>query len=98
MNCFQVQKKGLKILKLGFELLGNNGVALIQIRYSDGNNSQKSKRWGYKFHPYSMTSYTIEEFWESSKMIGFEPLGIFLKPFQPLVNDRRYAYFFLMKK
>jgi ubiquinone/menaquinone biosynthesis C-methylase UbiE len=88
---------GLTILKLANRMLKEDGVALIHIRYNDGKKGQQSKRWGYKLHPYVMTTYTIEEFWEKSKEFGFEPLGIFLKPDQPLVNDYNYAYFFLKK-
>jgi 2-polyprenyl-3-methyl-5-hydroxy-6-metoxy-1,4-benzoquinol methylase len=88
---------GLTVLKLANKMLKAEGVALVHIRYNDGKTGLRSKRWGYKLHPYVMTTYTIEEFWEKSKELGFEPLGIHLKPQQPLVNDHNYAYFFLKK-
>jgi 2-polyprenyl-3-methyl-5-hydroxy-6-metoxy-1,4-benzoquinol methylase len=88
---------GLTILNLANKMLKNEGIALIQIRYNDGKKGMRPKRWGYKLQPYVMTTYTIEEFWENSKELGFEPLGIYLKPHQPLVNDYNYAYFFLRK-
>ena len=90
---------GLTVLNLANKMLKNDGIAFIQIRYNDGRRKgMKSKRWGYKFHPYRMTTYSLEEFWKNSKEYGFEPLGIYLKPEQPLVVDHSYAYFFLKKK
>jgi len=89
---------GLTVLKLANKILKNGGIAFVHIRYNDGKKGFKSKRWGYKFHPYNMTTYTLEEFWEESKDLGFEPLGIYLKPDQPLVRDKWYAYYFLKKK
>ena len=89
---------GLNILKIAYKILRNGGIAFIQIRYCDNRKGLRPKRWGYKLQPYSMTTYTLEEFWENSKNQGFEPSGIFLKPYQPLVNDNFYAYYFLKKK
>lgn len=89
---------GLSVLNLANKMLKNEGIAFIQIRYSDGKKGIKSKRWGYKFHASYMTTYTLEEFWEYSKEFGFEPLGVYLKPIQPLVHEQCYAYFFLRKK
>jgi len=88
---------GIKILQLAFDMLKTGGVALIQIRYHDGIKNLKSRKWDYKSNPYLMTTYTIEEFWNQSVEIGFTPLGIYLKPVQPLVNDFQYAYYFLRK-
>jgi SAM-dependent methyltransferase len=89
---------GLKVLKLANKMLKHGGIALVQIRYNDSRKDLKPKRTGYKFNAYHMTSYTIEEFWETSVECGFEPIGVFLKPRQPLVNDFCYAYYFLKKK
>jgi hypothetical protein len=89
---------GLTVLNLANKLLKDNGIAFIQIRYNDGKKGIKPKRWGYKFHASSMTSYTLEEFWEYSKEFGFEPLCLYLQPTQPLVHEQCYAYFFLRKK
>jgi len=96
-ELFPSPEYGIKVLKLANELLKENGIAFIQIRYNNGKRLRKSKKWGYFNHPYSMTTYTLEEFWEKSKVCGFEPLGIYLKPHQPLVNDNCYAYYFLKK-
>lgn len=91
------QSYGLQILKLANAMLKDNGIAFIQIRYSDGKRWLKPKRWGYSQHPYIMNTYTLEDFWEKTKECGFEPIGIYLKPHQPLVNDSYYAYYFLKK-
>jgi 2-polyprenyl-3-methyl-5-hydroxy-6-metoxy-1,4-benzoquinol methylase len=97
-ELFPSPKYGLNVLNLANKMLSSNGIAFIHIRYNDVKKELKSKRWGYKLHPYIMTTYTLEEFWESSKECGFEPLGIYLTPKQPLVNDSSTAYFFLKKK
>jgi cyclopropane fatty-acyl-phospholipid synthase-like methyltransferase len=96
-ELFPSPEYGINVLKLANEMLKENGMAFIQIRYNDGKKWLKSKRWGYNQHPYTMTTYSLEEFWEKSKECGFDPLGIYLKPYQPLVNDNWYAYYFLKK-
>jgi 2-polyprenyl-3-methyl-5-hydroxy-6-metoxy-1,4-benzoquinol methylase len=88
---------GLTVLKIANKILKDEGIAFIQIRYNDGRKDLKPKHWGYKLQPYIMTSYSLEEFWKISIEYGFEPLCIYLKPYQPLVNDSCYAYFFLKK-
>ncbi len=94
---FPSPEYGLKVLRLANKMLRNEGIAFIHIRYNDDRKSLKSKHYGYKLHPYLMTTYTLEEFWENAKINGFQPLGIFLTPSQPLVRDSSYAYFFLRK-
>lgn len=97
-ELFPSPSYGLNVLQLANKLLRDNGIAFIHIRYNDGRIELKSKQSDYKKNAYFMTTYTLEEFWEKSKEFGFEPLGIFLKPKQPLVGDRCYAYYFLKKK
>lgn len=97
-ELFPSPEYGLTVLKLANKMLKTEGISLIHIRYNDGKKGLRPKRWGYKLHPYGMTTYALEEFWEKSKECGFEPLGIYLKPHQPLVDDTNYAYFFLKKK
>lgn len=97
-ELFPSPEYGLKVLGLANKMLRNDGIAFIHIRYNDGRKELKSKHYGYKLHPYLMTNYTLEEFWEKVKNYGFQPLGIFLTPSQPLVRDGSYAYYFLKKK
>lgn len=96
-ELFPSSEYGLNILKLANLMLKKDGIAFVHIRYNDGRESLKSKKWGYNLHPYIMTTYTLEEFWEKSKDCGFEPLCIYMKPDQPLVDDKYYAYYFLKK-
>ncbi len=44
-----------------------------------------------------MTTYRLDDFWEIAKQCGFKPHAIHLVPKQPLVQDERYAYFFLVR-
>jgi hypothetical protein len=44
-----------------------------------------------------MTTYRIEEFWAMAVARGLRPEQVVLEPEQPLVQDRRYAYFLLRK-
>jgi len=44
-----------------------------------------------------MTTYQLPEFWEAAKACGFIPHAMSLMPKQPLINDERYAYVFLVK-
>lgn len=96
-ELFPSSEYGMNILKLANSMLKKGGIAFVHIRYNDGRESLKSKKWGYNVHPYIMTTYTLEEFWERSKECGFEPICIYMKPYQPLVNDKYYAYYFLKK-
>ena len=97
-ELFPTPEYGLKILKIAHGMLITGGVACIQIRYNDCRRKMYSKKWGYKINAYQMTTYTIEEFWNSALETGFEPVSIVLQPKQPLVNEQCYAYYFLKKK
>lgn len=89
---------GLRILNIANKILKNDGVALIQVRYSDGRMDKYATKSKYSKNPYNMTTYTIEEFWNHAISHGFEPVGVVLKPVQPLVNDQHYAYYILAKR
>jgi len=89
---------GLIILKIANTILKKDAIALIQIKYNDGKKLCCTKRWRYKDNPYNMTAYSIEQFWNYAVEYGFEPIGVTLKPKQPLVNDQHYAYYILRKK
>jgi ubiquinone/menaquinone biosynthesis C-methylase UbiE len=91
------QEYGNKILKIAYQLLKENGIALIQIKYSTQSPYTLSKKWNYNENLTSMTTYPIEQFWSLSEECGFKPQAIKLVPKQPLVDDERYAYFCLLK-
>ena len=83
---------GVKITKLAYELLNDNGIALIQIRYSDGSKALRPKRNHYAKNAITFTSYNIAEFWDICFQAGFEPLAISLE------LSPKYAYFYLKKR
>jgi SAM-dependent methyltransferase len=91
------QEYGIKLLKIAYQLLKNNGMALIQIKYSTEAPHTQSKKRDYNKNMTSMTTYSIEQFWTLAEECGFKPQAIKLVPKQPLVDDERYAYFFLLK-
>jgi SAM-dependent methyltransferase len=88
---------GLRVLTVAHGLLRHRGIALIQIRYNNGEHEQRSLRFGYKKHPALMTTYLIEEFWRKCVAAGFNPLFVTLLPDQPELHENRYAYFALQK-
>ncbi|QOV90335.1 class I SAM-dependent methyltransferase [Humisphaera borealis] len=87
---------GVRILKIANQLLRPGGMAYIQIKYTT-NLATRSRRWGYRFGVANMTTYRLDEFWETAKDCGFTPHAIHLMPKQPLVHDERYAYFAMTK-
>ncbi len=57
---FPSKDYGARVMKIAAILLAPNGVALVQIRYDDGNPAYRSKRRDYKRNAISFTSYRIE--------------------------------------
>jgi len=88
---FPSKEYGVRITKLAYELLSDEGVALIQIRYDDGSDKFKPKRRDYHKNAITFTSYHLDEFWEIALDIGFKPLCISL-------DSSNYAYYFMRKK
>ncbi len=95
-ELFPSEAYGLKILRIASQLLKQGGVAIVQNKYPI-NIVTRSQRWGYGLGVANMTSYPIHEFWNSCMECGLTPQFVHLKPKQPLVNDERYAYYFLTK-
>ncbi len=89
---------GIRILRIAHELLTAEGIAIIQIKYSEGNAKTGSRAWAYARNLAWNATYRIEEFWTAAQQCGFAPRMVTLQPEQPLVNDRNYAYFLLQKK
>ena len=88
---------GIRILRIAHELLAAGGIAVIQIKYSEGNAKTGSRAWNYAKNLAWNATYRIEEFWAAAQRCGFTPRMVTLQPEQPLVNDRNYAYFLLQK-
>jgi cyclopropane fatty-acyl-phospholipid synthase-like methyltransferase len=88
---------GLRVLRIAYELLAPGGAAMVQIKYSEAGRSTASRRWAYAKNLAWNATYRIEEFWQAAERSGFTPKMVTLVPKQPLVNDRNYAYFLLVK-
>lgn len=89
---------GLRVLRIAHKLLEPGGMAVIQIKYSEANKETTSRRWSYAKNLAWNATYRIEEFWEAAELCGFTTKMVTLQRKQPLVNDRNYAYFLLLKK
>ena len=87
---FPSKDYGVRVTKLAYQLLSEEGVALIQIRYDDGSKKFKPKRRDYHQNGITFTSYHLDEFWHIALQIGFNPLCITL-------DSSCYAYYFLKK-
>ena len=91
------KRYGERMLTVLRALLRDDGYAFIQIKYSDGTWRSMARRFGYERSFANMTTYRIEEFWEIAMKLGLPPQAVVLEPQQPLVDDRRYAYFLLRR-
>jgi 2-polyprenyl-3-methyl-5-hydroxy-6-metoxy-1,4-benzoquinol methylase len=88
---FPSKSYGIEVLNIAHKLLKDEGIALIQIRYDNLNRRFLSKKRDYSKHAITFTSYTLDEFWESCLVAGFNPMYISLNP------KTNYAYYFLKK-
>jgi SAM-dependent methyltransferase len=87
---------GERLLRIAHEVLAPGGLALIQIKYSDGRWRTRSRRRAYRRGLAEMTTYPIDEFWQIAQRCGFTPKAVHLVPRNAL--DERYAYFFLLRE
>ena len=88
---------GIRILRIAHQMLAAGGIAMIQIKYSEGNAKTRSRAWAYARNLAWNATYRIEDFWRAANECGLTPRMVTLQPQQPLVNDRNYAYFLLQK-
>jgi Methyltransferase domain len=88
---------GIRILRIANEMLAAGGIAMIQIKYSEGDATTRSRAWAYAKNLAWNATYRIEDFWQAAQQCGLTPRMVTLQPRQPLVNDRNYAYFLLQK-
>ena len=85
---------GLRLLRIARDLLADDGLALVQIKYSTASWRTRSRKRRYRSSTAaSMTTYRIEEFWTAATACGLEPQLVTLVPKNDL--DERYAYFLL---
>ena len=87
---------GIRVLTIARELLAPGGMAIVQIKYRDKWRTA-SRTWNYAKNIAWHATYKIEEFWMATEQCGFIPKMLTLVPRQPLINDRNYAYFLLLK-
>jgi SAM-dependent methyltransferase len=86
---------GERVLRIAHELLAPGGLAIIQIKYDDGNWLSKPRRRFNASAVADLTTYSIPSFWSSAQRHGFTPELVHLVPANEL--DRRYAYFLLSR-
>jgi 2-polyprenyl-3-methyl-5-hydroxy-6-metoxy-1,4-benzoquinol methylase len=96
-ECLPSPEYGVRVLRVAYELLRPSGMAIIQIKYSDMNWRSESRKWAYGSNLAWNATYRIEEFWLAAEERGFTPKSVTLLPKQPLLDDRNYAYFLLLK-
>jgi len=86
---FPSKEYGVEVGKIAYDLLKEQGLAIIQIRYA--GKYYKPKKRDYRANVITFTSYGLDEFWNILKKIGFEPLYLQLRP------ETNYAYYFATK-
>lgn len=86
---FPSREYGIRITGIARKLLKPDGLALIQIRYDNGQPSFFAKRRDYRRNVLTFTSYRIDEFWNIAREAGFDPACVTLEP------RTNYAFFFL---
>jgi hypothetical protein len=83
---FPSRSYGVKVLNIAYQLLKDEGIALIQIRYGI-----PPKTRDYRRNAITFTSYPLDEFWRCCQETGFNPMYISLAP------NSDNAYYFLKK-
>ncbi|MFC4858695.1 class I SAM-dependent methyltransferase [Actinophytocola glycyrrhizae] len=86
---------GERLLRIASRVLAPGGLALIQVKYHEGDFWSRPRRRGYRTSVAGMTTYSVPEFWQLVADSGLRPEGVTLVPENEL--DRRYAYFLVSK-
>ena len=87
---------GRRLLRIFRDLLADDGLALVQIKYRTRSWLTAPRRRRYRGSTVaSMTTYRIEEFWTAASACGLKPELVTLVPKNPL--DERYGYFLLSR-
>lgn len=86
---------GERLLRIAADVLAPGGLALIQVKYHDGDFWTRPRRRGYRTSVAGMTTFAIPEFWQLTERCGLRPEIVELVPENEL--DRRYAYFLVSK-
>tara|TARA_Y100000588_G_scaffold394663_1_gene516395 strand:+ start:6103 stop:6906 length:804 start_codon:yes stop_codon:yes gene_type:complete len=80
-----------RVTDIAMRLLADDGLALINIRYSNLKRQNRNWRRSYKKHADSFNHYTVWEFQQEMEESGMEIMEIHMQPIT------RHAYFFLRK-
>jgi len=94
LELVPTQQYGLRIMRIGYDLLRPGGQAFVQIKYATESWRTRPRRRSYR-SAVADNTYRIEEFWTAMAGIGFRPVAVALVPKNDL--DERYAYFLLSK-
>jgi cyclopropane fatty-acyl-phospholipid synthase-like methyltransferase len=86
---FPSQRYGQDIVRLAAALLADRGIAVIQIRYEDGNPKYAAKTSDYIENAVTMTSYPLQDFHATCQSAGFHVESV------ELCKAINYAWFFL---
>jgi len=86
---------GERLLRIVEQVLAPGGLALIQVKYHDGDFWSRPRRRGYRTSVAGMTTYSVPEFWQLVAKCGLRAEVVELIPENEL--DRRYAYFLVSK-
>jgi SAM-dependent methyltransferase len=86
---------GLRVLRVARELLADDGLAFVQIKYSTRSWRTLPRRRRYASHLADMTTYPIDEFWTAAERCGLRPQAVHIVP--KTAVDERYAYFLLSR-
>ena len=80
-----------RVTDIAMRLLADDGIALINIRYSNLKRQNRNWRRSYKKHATHFNHYTVWEFQKEMEELGMDVMEIRM---QPLTH---HAYFFLRK-
>jgi SAM-dependent methyltransferase len=94
-ECLPSPEYGMRILNLARELLREDGMALIQVKYQTSDPRTRPLGRGYREGIARMTTYSIDTFWELAASAGLKPEFVEIVPKTEL--DARYAYYLLRK-
>jgi hypothetical protein len=86
---------GERLLRIASRVLAPGGLALIQVKYHDGDFWSQPRGRGYRTSVAGMTTYSVPEFWQLVGKCGLRPVSVELVPENEL--DSHYAYFLVAK-
>ena len=89
-----------RILQIASQMLKKGGIAFLQFKYTTPNWDTQPRRWGYAKNPANMTTYWIDEFWQTCQKQGLSPKAMKLmtpQDIHTISQGRRYAYVLCVK-